>query len=513
MPTITLAMIVRDEADQLPSFLKCTRAVWNELIAVDTGSSDTTRELLTAAGALVIDTKWNRDFSAARNLSLEHATGDWVLVLDADERITPEFIEDFRAMIQREDLGALALQFSNHLPYGHHHQSSAVRAFRRDAQIRFIHPVGEDASSSVREMLTRRGLKLETLEIPVGHLGAVRSRTAATDHKLRDAEILSEHPHDLTCQLKLLELARAHQDEVLWKNTAHAVTDRLELAGRENVAGEPWCGQLVALIAEGLFAPESVAGLMYLEGWGKLLPPCPAFLLRRGFFRERQGAHEAARQDYEACLALDAVTPLLGLARLALAHNDAAAALSFARQALQSTPRDPEALLAVATLTRQLEGKAALARWIRSHVELAPACPERDWAIGEAHLAVADHKSAASAFRRAAGVPPAGPAALRLAQALLASGQLAASEKLANQLLEAQPESGLGVLLFDLAAGRDTTLELELTEESAHAALKQWVDALVASGERKLLRRVRERVGAVGALFPWLPDYLLRKSA
>lgn len=169
--------------------------------------------------------------------------------------------------------------------------------------------------------------------------------------------------------------------------------------------------------------------------------------------------------------------------------------------------------MAVASLTRFLEGPRALEAWVRAQEATEPGCPERDWAIGEALLAVQDHKGAVAAFRRAAGVPPGGPAGLRLAQSLLASGQVEASERLAHQLLPTQPEAGLGVLLFDLAAGRDTALDLELTPESANASLKQWVDVLVASRQTALLRRVRSRVAAVGSIFPWLPPYLLKKSA
>ncbi|MBL8916525.1 MAG: glycosyltransferase, partial [Archangium sp.] len=86
---LTIAMIVRDEAEMAPGFLESVKGLWDELIVVDTGSTDGTQGLFAQAGARVIPFSWVHDFAAARNVSLSHATGDFVLILDADERVTP----------------------------------------------------------------------------------------------------------------------------------------------------------------------------------------------------------------------------------------------------------------------------------------------------------------------------------------------------------------------------------------------------------------------------------------
>lgn len=80
-------MIVRDEAAELPGCLESARAAVDEIVLLDTGSCDGTLELARAAGARVESCAWTDDFSAARNRALELASGDWVLVLDADERL------------------------------------------------------------------------------------------------------------------------------------------------------------------------------------------------------------------------------------------------------------------------------------------------------------------------------------------------------------------------------------------------------------------------------------------
>ena len=523
---LSIAMIVKDESAMVAGLLDAIEGLWDELVVVDTGSTDDTRARFLAAGARVFDFPWNDDFSAARNESLRHVTGDVVLVLDADERPSEGFAAELRARFDDPKVGAALVCLSNQLPYGHRRESSVLRAWRADPSISFAHAIHEDASASVREMLQRTGTTLVRVETTVEHLGYVRDRAAARGKKERDTTLLHEclikNPADFYSRLKLLELARYWHDDPMWRREAQAATEALELAGRASIHGQPWAPELIALIAEGLFAPSSVAGLAFLESWAVALPPTAAFLHRRGVFFEQQGRLQDAQRDFERCLEvpdatgdsqLTAVRPRLGLARLAIMRGDVPTALRLAEAALSGAPRDPEALMAVCHLIRVQHGATALESWEKAHAERIPACPERDWAMGEAHAASGDFKRAMFSFRAASGVPPGGPAALRLAHTLLATGQFQASEQLAHQLVERQPEAGLGVLLFDLANGRDTELELELSQEAANVAMKAWVDALIASRQRSFVRKVKSRVAAVSELFPWLGSYLLKKTA
>ncbi len=85
--SISLCMIVKDEEDMLPGCLSAVAPFVDELVIVDTGSSDRTREIASEYGAKVVEFEWNGSFSDARNESLRHATGDWILWLDADEHL------------------------------------------------------------------------------------------------------------------------------------------------------------------------------------------------------------------------------------------------------------------------------------------------------------------------------------------------------------------------------------------------------------------------------------------
>ena len=80
-------MIVRDGADDLQACLACVSGWFAQTVVVDTGSTDTTVAVASAAGADVHHFPWCDDFSAARNTAIGYATQPWILILDADERL------------------------------------------------------------------------------------------------------------------------------------------------------------------------------------------------------------------------------------------------------------------------------------------------------------------------------------------------------------------------------------------------------------------------------------------
>ncbi len=94
--TFSLCMIVRDEAANLPLSLGPVRECFDDMVVVDTGSTDGTPELARSYGARVIRIEWPDDFAAARNVSLSMASGDWIMWLDADNSLSTAAVEDLR---------------------------------------------------------------------------------------------------------------------------------------------------------------------------------------------------------------------------------------------------------------------------------------------------------------------------------------------------------------------------------------------------------------------------------
>lgn len=96
---LSLCMIVRNEEKYLAEALQSVQDVVDEMIIVDTGSSDRTVEIAREYGAKVFFYEWDDDFAAARNESLKHASGDWILVMDADERLDQHLKENLRLFL------------------------------------------------------------------------------------------------------------------------------------------------------------------------------------------------------------------------------------------------------------------------------------------------------------------------------------------------------------------------------------------------------------------------------
>ncbi|GIV50437.1 MAG: hypothetical protein KatS3mg038_0958 [Candidatus Kapaibacterium sp.] len=101
-PLATLAMIVRDEEDVLPDCLRSVRDCVDQIVIVDTGSHDRTIAIAEQFGAEVYRFPWCDDFAAARNESLRHARGEWILYLDADEQLDAESARQLRALLQQQ---------------------------------------------------------------------------------------------------------------------------------------------------------------------------------------------------------------------------------------------------------------------------------------------------------------------------------------------------------------------------------------------------------------------------
>lgn len=522
---ISLCMIVRDEAELLPEFLERARGAYDELVAVDTGSSDDTPGLLRAAGALVLQRPWDDDFSAARNHGLERARGDLILVLDADEMASPGFAAELRALEEDPRAGAATVRMVNPLPHGHHRDADLLRVFRADPSIRFRFPIHEEIATSVEARLARTGLALRRLESPVHHRGYVRARAAAKDKRARDQRLLeacvAQDPSDLYSWFKLLELARFWSDRRALSEVARRAAPALE-RGEETLRRARFGGELVALVAQGLFPAGSSEGLSFLRRFAGAVPGSPALHLALGESLERRGDLASARDEFLRCLAfadapgdrqLATVRPRLALARIALAHGELGEAWEEVQQALGACPEDPEALLAAAAIARGRGGAAGVERFAREHRNAHPDGRGLDLALGEEAFLSGDAPSAAAHLRAAAGEPPAGPAALRLAQALLAGGDLGAARALAAALAPEIAPAALGVLTCDLIEGRDSVLEIDLQPEEAWLALAGWVEALWRCGRRDLQERFALHAGAVQELFPRLPALLAQLSS
>lgn len=181
-PRLSLCMIVKNEAYFLDTCLSAASDYVDEIIVVDTGSTDTTLEIAARYTDKVPSFEWRDHFADARNYSLDQATGDWIIVLDADEMIESGHWGDIRQLIAHTDKDAFFLEQRNYslepanvdwvpisekTPYTRNYKgykpNAIARLFRNNGHIRYSGRVHEVIDQGLEEGT------FETLDIPIHH--------------------------------------------------------------------------------------------------------------------------------------------------------------------------------------------------------------------------------------------------------------------------------------------------------------------------------------------------------
>ncbi len=198
-PTLAVCMIVKNEAEFLAGALESVRGVADEVVVVDTGSTDDTVALARAAGARVEFFPWIGDFAAARNASIDHARADWVLCLDADERLAPASRSALRAVLEEADERhrIVCPKIRNYTRDGRFlNDGFSGRLFRNVPEMRFTGRVHEEVGVGLPDVaLDYR------LDLVLDHFGAdpeVMREKAKDERNIALLEArLAEKPDDL----------------------------------------------------------------------------------------------------------------------------------------------------------------------------------------------------------------------------------------------------------------------------------------------------------------------------
>ncbi|MEI7673088.1 MAG: glycosyltransferase, partial [Deltaproteobacteria bacterium] len=193
-PTLSVCMIVKNEERYLAYCLNSLSPIADEMIVVDTGSTDKTKEIAEAFGAQIYDIEWINDFSVARNESLSKAQGDWILVMDADEVLSFQDYAKLKRLIRKKEKVAYNLITRNYIirtagdgwmcndnKYIHEQAgrgwfpSGKVRLFPNNKKIRFENPIHELVEYSIM----RIGMDKQESGIPVHHYGELDAKKAS----------------------------------------------------------------------------------------------------------------------------------------------------------------------------------------------------------------------------------------------------------------------------------------------------------------------------------------------
>lgn len=219
---LSLSMVVRNEAERLEACLASVAGFVDEMVLLDTGSRDATVAIAERCGAVVHQLAWPGDFAPARNHALSLVRGDWVLVLDADEQLTPEAREPLRALMAEPDLLLINL-LRRELGARQSPYSNVSRLFRRHPAIRWSRPYHSMVDDSV-VALVQQEPHWRLADCPVVallHDGYRPELLASSDkaQRLRQAmeAELARHPGDPYACAKLggLELSEGRRERAI----------------------------------------------------------------------------------------------------------------------------------------------------------------------------------------------------------------------------------------------------------------------------------------------------------
>lgn len=206
-PLLSLCMIVKNEEIYLPQCLESVKDVVDELIIVDTGSTDDTPNIAKQYGASVYDYAWQDDFAAARNFGLDKANGVFILFLDADEALSADAQTHLRSFLSNTPAEGIylivrSIGLTNALaPY---YDSEQVRLFRNRPQYRFENAIHEMIYPSI---VAQHGSLLRS-NFVIHHYGYLKNVVQGTESRIdRDRRLLErmylDNPDSVYTKAKL----------------------------------------------------------------------------------------------------------------------------------------------------------------------------------------------------------------------------------------------------------------------------------------------------------------------
>jgi glycosyltransferase involved in cell wall biosynthesis len=305
---LTVAMIVRNAEECIVGSLECIRQVADEIIVVDTGSNDRTRELALPRATRLLDFAWCDDFSAARNFCRDHASGNWVFWLDAGETLTPAAARSLRELIDSQADERTAFFTMIQVPPGPlqaiGEQAARLRLMPNHPDLRFAGRVRESVYS-----------KLELLNIAVQMAPFCIQRSTSEHNPLTKQAKSLRNAHLAALQIDecglhpspLLAIAEACVKAGQLQQGFDFYVEALKLTPRDSTfALEAYYGILAALDQ----VPTALEKQIALCNEALQVFPFDAQLLcAMGNYLQRQGRLDLACRSFEAAALFGQVNP------------------------------------------------------------------------------------------------------------------------------------------------------------------------------------------------------------
>lgn len=385
---LSFCMIAKNEAAQLADCLTSVSALADELIVLDTGSEDDTVAIAQRFGARVERFAWTHSFAEARNAALHYVSGDWVLVLDADERLVPQILPQIRQAMQnpqtlvinlvRQEIGAAQS------PY-----SLVSRLFRRHPAIYWSRPYHAMVDDSVAILLQQEP-HWQLVNLPdtaILHYGyradAIAERGKLTQAKLAMEQFLTANPTDAYVCSKLgalyIQTNQLEQGVELLENGLGYSTDSSDGSSNDSAVRYELYYHLG--IAYSRLQNSKQAEFYYRAAIEQpLLESLKLGAINNlGSLLKEQGDLTQAAKLYQACLVIDP-TFAVGYFNLGMtlkATGQLELAVAHYQRAIQLNPNYADAYQSMAVALLKLgqvgESQAAFRQAIDLHVQSNPA--------------------------------------------------------------------------------------------------------------------------------------------
>ena len=294
---LSLCMIVKNEEQILQQSLCKVGRYVDEMIVVDTGSTDRTKEIAQSCGSKVYDSPWCDDFSAARNFSLEKASCDWVLVLDADEIISDFRVESIQNVIKAESSVVGRIKLINIVSDAAGEKRISERISRLFNRKRFHY------EGVIHEQLVQNeGNPFKTIpvEITAEHSGYTQEVLQRTDKIARNIRMLEKalkkSPEDayLLYQLgKVYYLAKKYSEAVTYFKRALRLSFNFSLEYVEN---------LVETYGYALINSGSYAEALCLKNYELYYADSTDYLFLMGIVYMNNGGFSQAIEQFLRCI-------------------------------------------------------------------------------------------------------------------------------------------------------------------------------------------------------------------
>lgn len=292
--SIGLSMIVKNEESVLERCLNSVQGYVDEIVIVDTGSTDQTKAIAKSLGAKVFDYHWADDFSAARNYGLAHGATDWILQLDADEELAQNQA-DLAELVNDPDPLAFFIQFRVAKTLESLSESVAsfevLRLFRRTPLVKYIMPIHERINVDDMNFIKRS-------KVIINHFGPTLTKKPPSS--------------DRNIPMLLKAVKRYPRDGLLWeqlgteyfiKQDWRAAYEAYSQSARVSSATMNYIPRLLRDSAMCLFRQGMrTEALQSLQSLQKKLPDFTDLFFLEAELRTEQGEIESADTLYRQCL-------------------------------------------------------------------------------------------------------------------------------------------------------------------------------------------------------------------